>query len=190
MLPSEDSRGAHGRGQSVCRDLCEWARILVGEDAGDGPRHGRMVRWKRDAALKKVAQSLALVGAFSSKRVLECRTNAKTVDRRLAREDTRLSLVVIMGQLAPDIESAAGAHQGIHPIIGKVRVTVEIFGISRESGRNGPVGGEEAARRRRQRKQPGTVRPAKVDRARPDGLLVGYQILQKRHSQGVRIFDS
>src|SRR6266576_2577199 len=85
--------------------------------------------------------------------------------------------------------SAAGANHCIDTIVGKVRVSVEFFGIYRESGRNGPVSGEEASCCLRQRKLPCAVRTAKPQRDLPDSLLVGYQILQERYSKGVLIFD-
>src|SRR5216683_3651907 len=81
MLFSEDARCAHGRGQAIDRKLCKRTGIFVGDDAGDGPGYRRVVRWKRDAMLKKIAEPLALVGALSSKRVFECRIDGKTVDR-------------------------------------------------------------------------------------------------------------
>src|SRR5258708_3535761 len=96
MPLSKDSRGANSRGQPVRRNLSEWAWVLVGHDAGDRPGYGRMVRGKRDAMLKEVAKPLALVGALSSKRVLESCIHGETVDRRLARKDARLSLVLVV----------------------------------------------------------------------------------------------
>src|ERR1700740_713365 len=80
MLLPHDTRRAYSRGQSVCRNLSEWAWIFVRDDAGDGPGYGGMVRRKRIAMLKKVAEPLALVGTFSSKRVLECGINCQTID--------------------------------------------------------------------------------------------------------------
>src|ERR1700687_4557801 len=184
MLLSHDTGRAHSRSQSVNGHLRERAWIFVGNYAGDGPGYGRVVRRKRDPMLKKVTEPLAFVGTLSPKRVLECRIDGNTIDCSFSRKNARLSLMVIVRQLAPEVEPAARANQGINSIVGKARVSVELFRICRESRRECPVGGKETACHRRQRKQPGCVRPAKVGRTRPDGLLIGHEILQERHSQG------
>src|ERR1700674_1145413 len=97
MLFSKDAGCAHSRGQTVNCHLRERAWIFVGDYTGDGPGHGRMVRRKRHAMLKKVAEPLALVGTFSSKRVLERRIDGKTIDRRFSRKNPCLPLVIVMG---------------------------------------------------------------------------------------------
>ena len=79
--------------------------------------------------LEEVAVTVAFVGTLSPKRIFECRIDGKAIDRRFAREEARLPLVVIVRQLAPEVESAARANQGINSIIGKARVTVELFRI-------------------------------------------------------------
>src|ERR1700682_2841983 len=86
MLFSHDTGRAHSRSQPVNGHLRERPWIFVGDDAGDRPGDGRMVRRKRDAMFEEFTEAVTLVGTLSSKRVFECRIERKTVDRRFARE--------------------------------------------------------------------------------------------------------
>src|SRR5260221_7683175 len=125
MLFPDHAGSAHSRGQAVDRKLCERTGIFVGDNTGDAPSYGRRVGRKRDAMLKEVAEPLALVRAFSSKHVLECRTDRKTVDCRFSSEEAGLPMVIVVGELAPNIESAPRANQGIDAVVRKARVSVE-----------------------------------------------------------------
>src|SRR5258708_23343176 len=98
-----------------------------------------MVGRERSATLKKVAESLALVWAFSSERILPSRIDGKTVDGCFSRENARFPLAIVVRQLAPHIQSAAGAQQGINSVVRKLCISVQLIRIRRESGRNGQV---------------------------------------------------
>src|SRR5689334_5157038 len=100
------------------------------QDAGDGPGHDRMVGSKGCAVLKKMTESLILVGALSSKGVLEYCVHAHTIDRRFSGQNAGFPLVVVVRNLAPNIQTAAHANQRVHSVVGKTRVTIDFIGIS------------------------------------------------------------
>src|SRR5260370_20192737 len=124
MLLSHDSRCTHNCSQSVDGHLCQRPGIFVSDHAGDGPRYGGMVGRKRNATLEKVAESRALIGAFSSKRIFQCRIDSKTINRSFSRKNACFPLVIVVRNLAPDVESAAGANQGIQSVVGNARVAI------------------------------------------------------------------
>src|SRR5712672_3696160 len=99
-----------------------------------------MVGRKRIAMLEKVAESMIFVGACSAERVLKYCVHTQTIDRRFSRKNAGLPLMIVVRNLAPHVESAAGANQRIDSVVGKARVAIQLFGICRESRRNCPVG--------------------------------------------------
>src|SRR6202171_4711851 len=79
MLFSHDTGRAHSRSQPVNGHLRERPGIFVGDDAGNRPGYGRMVRRKRDAMFEEFTEAVALVGTLSAKQVLECRIDGNTI---------------------------------------------------------------------------------------------------------------
>src|SRR5258708_17998797 len=97
MLLSEHSAGPHCCGWSVNHRLGKGTGIFMGDNAGDGPGHGRMVGRKRSAILKKVAKPLALVRALPSK----C-TDRKSTRLNSSHQITSYSVFCLKKENRPD----------------------------------------------------------------------------------------
>ena len=79
--------------------------------------------------LEEIAEALLLVRTRSSKGILEYRVHAQAIDRRFSGQNAGFPLVVVMRNLAPNIETAAHTNERIHSVVGKTRVTIDFIGI-------------------------------------------------------------
>src|SRR5712672_1963736 len=121
-----------------------------------------MVGRKRIAMLEKVTESVIFVGTCSAERVLKYCVHTQTIDRRFSRKNACFPLMIVVRNLAPNVESAGGANQGINSVVGKTRVAIHFFGICRHSWRNGAIRGEESSGRCRQCKLSRAVSPTNI----------------------------
>src|ERR1700681_956007 len=109
MLFASYAGGAHPRGQTVNEQRGQRSGIFVCDYAGDRPCSSRVFRWERDTALAKTASVIVLPRAFASESVLHCVDWGQASDRRFACEDAGFDLVVVVGNMAPEIQAAANA---------------------------------------------------------------------------------
>jgi len=63
----------------------------------------------RDAALEKLALVVVLQRTLAAQCILHCVDGDQAVDCRFAREDARFNLVIVVRNVAPEIQSAANA---------------------------------------------------------------------------------
>ncbi len=122
MLLGVDARGADQSGQTVGEKPHEWAGILVGDNTRDGPGGGRMFGRKRGPALEEFSVGVVEIGAFAPGCVFDCFHRRETVDRRLAAEESGLTLVLVAGAETQQIKPGRAAGHGIGSVIGNVFV--------------------------------------------------------------------
>src|SRR6516225_6695492 len=117
VLMGGDASDGNCSGQTVGRHLAEPSRVLVRQDASNGPSNCRVVRGERTTAGEKMPVAIVLVRPLSLGNAADQERYPKAVDRSLAGKQPGLGHVVIMPDLAQQKRGSTKGNQRIGAVI-------------------------------------------------------------------------
>src|SRR5579872_2687380 len=109
MLLCGDPRCADDGSHAVGEHFHEWTWIFMRKRSSNCPRCGRMFRWERCSTLKELPSAEILVRTLPPGRELQGLDDSERIDRRLAAQKSRLSLVIVMRENTKEVESGCAS---------------------------------------------------------------------------------
>src|SRR5580698_6520714 len=122
--------------------------------------------------MKKSPPAVVLVRLLAAKGILQRRTYRQAIQHGFGRQNSCLSLVIVVRNPAPKIKPTARASERGQSSVRKSAESLLRLRTSRQRTNCGPVRRKKTARNFRKRQQPRSILPTKTLRACPDCRLV------------------
>src|SRR5260370_23764184 len=139
-----------------------------------------MFRRERDAAWAESSAIIVLQWALATERVLHGEDWRQAINRGLPGENSCLNFVIVLREVAPQIQAAADADQRRESIVRKIFAVLDAIWRIRKMLAVFRVRGKHRCGHAAQRRKPIRVTEAQTLRADPQRLLIFGYVLQQR----------
>src|SRR5690348_7968698 len=144
-----------------------------------------MFRRKRIASLPKPALVIVIKRTLAPERILQSVSRGKTIDRRLACQESRLPFVFVLRHMSPDVHSGADTDKPRQPGVSKIFAVFDPRGRIRQMLFKLGIRSKQAPSQSTHRQQPIRVRRFQMKWARPDRLLIIDKVLYRRETDSI-----